>query len=85
MGRRINNNIENSRIYIYIWIIFEIGHLKFRTKILIWLEYLKREIEKKKEKRKDKSHCLGRIPTPRPISKTSPRQPSPRAHARWRH
>jgi hypothetical protein len=36
-----NNNIENSRIYIHIWVIFEIGHLKFKTKIGIWLEYLK--------------------------------------------
>jgi hypothetical protein len=61
MGRRINNNIENSRIYIHIWIIFEIGHLKFKTKIWTWLEYLKFETEMKKEKRKDKSQCLGRI------------------------
>jgi hypothetical protein len=33
MGRRINNNIENSMIYIHIWIIFEIGHPKFKIEI----------------------------------------------------
>jgi hypothetical protein len=32
-GRRINNNIENSRIYIHIRIMFEIGNLKFKTEI----------------------------------------------------
>jgi hypothetical protein len=33
MGRRINNDIENSRIYIPIRIIFEIGHLQFKIEI----------------------------------------------------
>jgi hypothetical protein len=43
--------MENSRIYIHIWIIFEIEHLKFKTEIRIWFEYLKFEIEQKKGKK----------------------------------
>jgi hypothetical protein len=61
MGRRINNSIENSRIYIRIWIIFEIGHLKFKTGIRIWFEYLEFGIEnetRKLNKRKKGTHLL---------------------------
>jgi hypothetical protein len=33
MGRKINNDIKNSRILIHIRIMFEIGNLKFKTEI----------------------------------------------------
>jgi hypothetical protein len=33
MERRINNDIENSKIYIHIRIMGEIGNLEFKTEI----------------------------------------------------
>jgi hypothetical protein len=65
MGRRINNNIENSRIHIHIRIMFEIGDLKFKIEIWIWLEHLnleKKENRKGKRKRKGQNPNLGRFP-----------------------
>ena len=39
MGRRINNNIENNRIYIHIRIMFEIGNLEFKAESWIRFEF----------------------------------------------